>query len=506
MTRRRGGRVCAAETSSPRSTTTRCRRRPIWSSSSPSRRSGRGSSLVSRAGGPIAPFLCRSRGIDPPALQPNLGDLGRRAEPHWWPPVTGAAADVDLRASAAMKPRHERLLEPDHEVERPHLTAVGVAGELETYPEGLGVEQRPRLVRQQHQLATGIAIVQGTPEGLLGRRPTVMNGRAIVDPGQIEANGPVANRYPLVAQYSNAQAIELVQPGFRTGEVFVIAGHEINAVRGLEPGQRLDCRSELSDRPINEISGDGDEVRRERVGARDDLFDERPTDGRPHVNIGELDDSKSVLRAWQAVESDAHPSHLDRFAHRSKGGRRQAGDQNSGHAGGQPGEQRSALRIEGWGRCDAPPDHRQQAQQIGRTDDREQQKHDTEPDITSPNESPAEIALSAPENQREGDARCEQREKRATDGYPGGRPAWIAYQSGPQIVMNAGEQSERDGNECKEATHHLVLTRTAGDSSLLPLHRRSFAASLRAQPGGEKWLERLIFRTSYSSSSIVCRH
>ena len=130
-----------------------------------------------------------------------------------------------------MKPRHERLLQSDHEVERPHLAAVGVAGELEPYPEGLGVEQRPRLVRQQHQLATGIAIEEGPPEGVVGRQPTVMNGRAIVDPGQIETNGTVANGDPFVAQYANTESIELVQPVFRTGEVFVIAGHEIDAVR-----------------------------------------------------------------------------------------------------------------------------------------------------------------------------------------------------------------------------------------------------------------------------------
>ena len=140
--------------------------------------------------------------------------------------------------------------------------------------------------------------------------------------------------------------------------------------------------------------------------------------------------------------------------------------------------------IERWRRCDAPCDGRQQFQQITGNDHREQQKHDPEPDITSPNESAAEIALSAPENQRERNARCEQREKRATDGDPGRRPAWISYEARPQIVMNAGQQTERDGNEYKEAAHGLLLTRTDGESSLLPLHRPSFAASLRAQPGG----------------------
>ena len=67
-----------------------------------------------------------------------------------------------------MKPRHERLLQSDHEVERPYLAAVGVTGELEPYPEGLGVEQSARLVRQQDQLTAGIAIEEGAPKGFLG--------------------------------------------------------------------------------------------------------------------------------------------------------------------------------------------------------------------------------------------------------------------------------------------------------------------------------------------------
>ena len=54
-----------------------------------------------------------------------------------------------------MKTGNERLLKSDHEVERPHLAAVGVAGELQTDSEGVGVEQSPRLVREQDQLAPG---------------------------------------------------------------------------------------------------------------------------------------------------------------------------------------------------------------------------------------------------------------------------------------------------------------------------------------------------------------
>ncbi len=307
-----------------------------------------------------------------------------------------------------MKPRNERLLQSHHEIERPHLSAVGVSGELETDPEGLGVQHRPRLVGQQDQLSAGVAIAEGAPERLLGREPTVMNGGAVVDPGQIESNGTVVNSHPLVAQHPNAESIELAQPGFRTRKIFMVAGHEKHAVRCPERGQRRDGGRELCDRPVNEIAGDRDEVGRERIGLPDDLLDEGSTDGGTDVEVGELDDSKSVLVGRQPVESNAHPAHLDRFTHRSKGGPRQSGGQGSGHARGQPGEQRPTPEIERSRRRDAPCDRRQQSQQVGRNEDREQQKHDPEPDVTSPNESSAHSPLSASENQREGNACREQ--------------------------------------------------------------------------------------------------
>jgi hypothetical protein len=264
------------------------------------------------------------------------------------------------------------------------------------------------LVRQQHQLATGIAIDEGAPEGLLGSEATVMNRGAIIDAGQIETNGAIANGHPLVTQYTNAKSIELAQPGIRPGKIFVIAGHEIDPVGCLESRQRLDCLGQPLDRPVDQISRDGDEVGPERVGALDDLLDEASTDGRPHVDVGELDDSKSVLRARQPIESDAHRSHFDWFAYRPEGGRCQPRDQGPGRPRDQTSEQRSAPGIEGLRGCDAPCDRPQQPQQITGNQNSEQQKHDAEPDITKPNEPLTKSTGPARENQRDWNARREQ--------------------------------------------------------------------------------------------------
>src|SRR3954465_8926667 len=154
-----------------------------------------------------------------------------------------------------------------------------------------------------------------------------MNGGGGFDSGQIEANRSIVNGHPLIAQYTNTKSIELAQPGVRTGEIFMVARDEIDAVRSPEGPQRLNSLGQLFDGPVDEISCDGDQVRDERVGAPDDLFDEASTDGRPHVDVGELDDSKSALRGGEPVEPDGHLLYIDWFAPRANGGRRHSGDQ-----------------------------------------------------------------------------------------------------------------------------------------------------------------------------------
>ena len=72
---------------------------------------------------------------------------------------------------------------------------------------------------------------------------------------------------------------------------------------------------ELADRAVNEVSRDGDQIRRQRVGVRHDLVDERPTDGRPHVNVGELDDAEAAKRFGKMIDANAMVGDLELIAH-----------------------------------------------------------------------------------------------------------------------------------------------------------------------------------------------
>ena len=67
-----------------------------------------------------------------PERRVSKRDLARREDPERRPPEPGAAARVELGPLAvSAEAVHHRLVEPDQEVERPDLAAVGVPGDLQ---------------------------------------------------------------------------------------------------------------------------------------------------------------------------------------------------------------------------------------------------------------------------------------------------------------------------------------------------------------------------------------
>ena len=138
----------------------------------------------------------------------------------------------------------------------------------------------------------------------------------------------------------------------------MIAGHEVDAVPRAQSAERLNGGGELRDAAVNEISGDGNQVRFERVGARHDLLHERATYRRTDVDVGQLDDPEPVLLGRQPIERDAHATHFDRLTDRSEGDGGQTADQQTGRRRGEAGQRRPPLGIERRHRRDAPSDRR----------------------------------------------------------------------------------------------------------------------------------------------------
>src|SRR5438094_8844115 len=89
-------------------------------------------------------------------------DLGRRAQPERWPPVSGAPADIEPHRLEAVQAGDEGLKQPHQQIEGEILTAVRMSGDLEVIAGGACGKRALRLVREQH---LHVAL------GRLGNRP-----------------------------------------------------------------------------------------------------------------------------------------------------------------------------------------------------------------------------------------------------------------------------------------------------------------------------------------------
>jgi hypothetical protein len=104
----------------------------------------------------------------------------------------------------------------------------------------------------------------------------------------------------------------------------MVARNEEDTVARAQLSERRHGFAQLRDRTIHEISRDGDDVRGERVGPSNDVFDERASNGRPDVNVCELHDAQAVLAARQPGKPHAHVVDRYRTERGAKGCQRRA--------------------------------------------------------------------------------------------------------------------------------------------------------------------------------------
>lgn len=71
-----------------------------------------------------------------------------------------------------------------------------------------------------------------------------------------------------VFQHADAQTSVLPHPVVITEEIFVVSGNAKHTVPCLDIGERGHVFASLLDRPVNEISGDDNQVHVERVDAK----------------------------------------------------------------------------------------------------------------------------------------------------------------------------------------------------------------------------------------------
>ena len=212
---------------------------------------------ASRAAGPLAWALSSVRWVI---------SAGSR-QPHRRAPVSGAAADVDLGVAVAVQARPERLLQPHEVPERPDLAAVRVPGESaarrRTAPHRAASAAGGPAARARASGRARRARAPAPPPAA-GRRSDAADRSSMPARSKPSSPSPIETRS--LRKHANTEPRELFHPRLRAREIFVIAGHEEDAVARAQVGERRDGVAQLAHAAVDQVAGDGDDVGRERVG------------------------------------------------------------------------------------------------------------------------------------------------------------------------------------------------------------------------------------------------
>jgi len=174
-------------------------------------------------------------------------------------------------------------------------------------------------VRQQHTGPREVPPRQRRLE-ILAVAAAHQMGVVVLDAGEIERRLPLADDHAPVAQRPPAEALDAGDPGVRARIVIVVAGDEVDAVGRAQLGQGRDLGGEVADAAVDEVAGDGDQVRGERTASLHQMSREAAVEQRADVQVAELHDAETVEPGRQARQRD-----LDALQTRRGQGSAQAG-------------------------------------------------------------------------------------------------------------------------------------------------------------------------------------
>ena len=113
----------------------------------------------------------------------------------------------------------------------------------------------------------------------------------------------------LVHQHPQPHAAEFRDPGRGARIVFMVARHQIHAMRRAQLAQRAGLRGQLFDAAVDHVAGDGDEVRRFLVDRVHDGLHVALLDGGADVDVADLHDGEAVQVGRQAGDGHVHRDH-----------------------------------------------------------------------------------------------------------------------------------------------------------------------------------------------------
>lgn len=187
---------------------------------------------------------------------------------------------------------------------RPDLAAMRMTRELKINAELTRALEDTGPVREEHERAIGVPTCQCSLQGLVG-----VNERAelIVDAREIEPGSAGSDEDSIVPQCTPTELLAAAHPGIRAGVDVVVAGNEVHPVSCRKRSERLDLPADVLDLPIDEIASHCHEVWKKRVHAIGDFFRKAPAMDRADVEVGDLNDPKSIEMRWPAIEVNVDP-------------------------------------------------------------------------------------------------------------------------------------------------------------------------------------------------------
>jgi hypothetical protein len=140
----------------------------------------------------------------------------------------------------------------------------------------------------------------------------------VIDTGEIEAHTLGIDAHVLIAQHRHVEIANEGHPRVGVREVIVIAGDEEHAMPRPQGAQRCDVGTHMPHRAVDEIPGDGDEIRRQRVATADEVRREAVIEQRPEVDVADLDDAKAIELSRPTCKRDLDAAESGWAQHRDQ--------------------------------------------------------------------------------------------------------------------------------------------------------------------------------------------
>ena len=207
-------------------------------------------------------------------------------------------------------------------------------------------------------------------------------GAVVGDAGDDHRQSGRMDQRVLVHQHPQPHAAEFRDPGRGARIVFMVARHQIHAMRRAQLAQRAGLRGQLFDAAVDHVAGDGDEVRRFLVDRVHDGLHVALLDGGADVDVADLHDGEAVQVGRQAGDGHVHRDHARepaRVDEAHDGGRQRQCRHPPGRGLPQRGPAQFQARQAG-----QPQDQQQRVAQHGEDEQRREQAHRDQPDPGDP--------------------------------------------------------------------------------------------------------------------------